>query len=472
MNEEKKAVPPQTTPPQPVSQQTVMQDAIQQMLPDNLKTEIAVEKSKEVQIPSTPVSPAISSIPSTALKLDPNLAQKPIRTYESDLAEALKRKQGSTASMSIAESERKEQMSRNAEMVKKMSERGTNPPQVERAPLPPLVPTSPSHATAMPAGPITIAPNVPKSEVGAEIADALRIAHPEMEKARQAALLKQAAQVQAVVNVPSPTPLVSAINVPTNVTFVSPRPSLVKPALLTIASLILISGGIFAGYFLFARFESTKEIPIVTPITIQSIIPHDGQKAIAVDGQTGEQILTTIYAEIGRATVAPGKNWELLLNEGVTSLSASQFIDKLETNMPAVIKRSLIDRFMLGIYGEKEGQKTTFVALSTDFFQNAFAGMLMWEEDALADDLALLLNFKNKARRDDFSTTTASEYFNIRGTYSDRIIKNRDVREFRSPDGQLLFLYSFINKETLLLTTTESAFIALVERIEKDAYVR
>jgi hypothetical protein len=83
------------------------------------------------------------------------------------------------------------------------------------------------------------------------------------------------------------------------------------------------------------------------------------------------------------------------------------------------------------------------------------------------------LNFKDRAKRDDLiSTSTIASYFTIKGTFSDKVIKNRDVREFKNTKGELLFLYSFINKETLLLTTSESSFIALVDRIEKDAYVR
>ena len=91
----------------------------------------------------------------------------------------------------------------------------------------------------------------------------------------------------------------------------------------------------------------------------------------------------------------------------------------------------------------------------------------------MPDDLAVLLNFKDRARanENDGSSPLAS-YFTIRGKFIDKQIKNRDVREFVSNNNEILFLYSFIDKDTIVLTTTEKSLEAILERLNKQTYVR
>ncbi len=457
MNDEKKVAQPQST----------MQNAVQQMLPSDLKKQFVLQKNSGTlgQEPAPQTPPSTPSAP----PLDPNLIQKPMRTFESDLAEALRKKQGSASAISIAETTK-----RLAEMQPAVEPTSTPQPTVQR---PRPTATAPTQSTAIPGVSISLPPTVASDPngVSAEIAAALKATRPTpvAEPQPQPELPPEPAPVA-----PQKIPLDSPINVPTNVAFEEePRKSFVKPILFTFGSLVLISAGVFAGYYYYGQINRRAIVPVVTaPISLPSVIPYDAQYPLPITTEAGNTLITKIYSEVNKRSVGKGNNFEitLLQTSGTTQqrMSGSIFISKLETRMPSVISRSLTDRFMLGIYGEDSGQKTTFLALTTDFFQNAFAGMLLWEDAGLADDLALLLNYKDRAKRDDLSTSTPAAYFGIKGTYSDRVLRNRDVREFRNSYGELLFLYSFINKETLVITTSESAFIGIVDRIEKDSYVR
>jgi hypothetical protein len=62
--------------------------------------------------------------------------------------------------------------------------------------------------------------------------------------------------------------------------------------------------------------------------------------------------------------------------------------------------------------------------------------------------------------------------FTLRGQFQDRIIKNKDVREFVTANGTLLFLYSFIDTTHLVVSGSESALGEIVGRLEKQAFVR
>jgi hypothetical protein len=449
MNEENKATPGSPTPAP--AQANPMQKEIEKFLPQNLE-----KKTTQNQNGDAVTIPQVE-------KLDPNLVQKPIRTYESDLAEALAKKQGGSTAISLAENKKKFEEQRKAEGV----------PVPQPRPLSPGArPINPTQATAIPGATIDLQPEMPKSQV--QFTPPTQVIRPKITPVPPL----NVPTPPRVVPVQKPAPLVSPVQVPQQqVMPEAPRRSFLKPFLLTIISVVFIGAGIFEGYLLYTKMQANKA-PVVLnePIVIPSVLPKDKQISLTIGSEKGNNLVTKIYGELTKQSAPTGKIIELRLFEQDAAttkyVAASSFIDKLNTHMPDVITRSLTDRWMLGLFGEETGQQTTFLALTTDFFQNAFAGMLAWEERSMADDLALLLNFKDRAKKDEIASSTVSSYFGINGRFSDKTIRNRDVREFRSLSGDLLFLYSFINKETLLITTTESSFIALVDRIEKDAYVR
>jgi hypothetical protein len=63
-------------------------------------------------------------------------------------------------------------------------------------------------------------------------------------------------------------------------------------------------------------------------------------------------------------------------------------------------------------------------------------------------------------------------YVTVRGRFEDRIIKNKDVREFRTDAGSVLFLYSFIDNSHLVVTSDETTLTEILDRLEKQAFIR
>jgi hypothetical protein len=251
--------------------------------------------------------------------------------------------------------------------------------------------------------------------------------------------------------------------------YAKPKGYYVKRIALSLFSVTLIGGGIVGGYYLY--LQSPLAAPKVVPQTIipRNIILSDKQISLDTDNIPNEQLISQIYSEFNKNPLATGKILELTLQEnvgGVTkNMTGSSFIEKADLNMPNLLVRTITDKWMLGSYSEENNQATPIIALNTDFFQNSFAGMLSWER-TMPEDFSLLLNYRSKVQFGGLDDAT------IQGQFVDRQIRNRDVREFINGRGELLFLYSFIDKETMIITTTESAFIAILDRIEKQTYVR
>lgn len=248
-----------------------------------------------------------------------------------------------------------------------------------------------------------------------------------------------------------------------------------KKLLLLLISVIFVGAGLAGAYYLYLKSPLVPD-PIAKPvIKIPSLIPPDMQKVIGVNSLKKDQFVQFLSTEFAKYNTGPEKVLELIpaMTNGSTTvrLTGSQFISALEFDMPDILKRSLTDRWMLGTYSQEEGS-APFIVFTTDFFQNAFAGMLKWES-SMPEDLAGLLGYREKARDNDtLSTTSISSFFNIRGTFEDRAIRNRDVREFISQKGEILFLYTFIDENTIVISTSEATIGALLDRIEKQTYIR
>ena len=248
-----------------------------------------------------------------------------------------------------------------------------------------------------------------------------------------------------------------------------------KKLLLIVISLIFIGAGVAGAYYLYLQSPLVPDEAVRPTMKIPSVVTPDTQKVISIGSPNREQLESLIASELTKYEVAPETILELIpakTNASTTlRMTGSQFISTLAFEMPDILERSLNDRWMLGVH-DANGQDFPFMIFTTDFFQNAFAGMLKWEA-SMAEELADLFKYREKARMDEsLSTTSISSFFNIRGTFEDKIIRNRDVREFISQKGELLFLYSFIDENTIVIGTSESTISALLDRIEKQTYVR
>lgn len=346
--------------------------------------------------------------------------QKPIRTYESDMAELMALRNTSSSTIAIAEQQRK--IAQEA-MAKKSVPTTKTPLMKEANPQPPK------------AVPI---PNI--------VSNVNTVRVPET---------------------PEVTEIVKEKKVSGNFG---------RKLFMFLLSLIFIACGLGGGYYLYTK-SPLASIPSVIPQTkkIPSIITPDSQKILAVGNLKNELLAQKIQSQIANSKTDEQKITEFILTNiqgsSTSRINALEIIDSLGYSSPDMFNRSLVETWMLGVYGE-ENTETRFIILKTNFFQNAFAGILRWEA-AMPEELATILNYRGKIKEQNaMSSSTAASYFSVKGRFEDRIILNRDVREFITDNKTTLLLYSFVDKDTIVITTSERALRGLIERLEKQTYVR
>jgi hypothetical protein len=254
-------------------------------------------------------------------------------------------------------------------------------------------------------------------------------------------------------------------------------------------SIALIVCGAYSAYYFYQ--QSPLANPATRPISQQnfvaSLVVPDTQKVIDVTGLKSSAALKKIAEAISSAKLEDGQMIEFVLSTQKIDENGKSFSQKilgkdlvsiLGVTPPDILGRSITAPWMLGAYQDGMSRKP-FIIFTTDFFQNAYIGMIRWEKE-IADDMSVLFKYPEAPIIDTAITATTStstpvsiaQFFTIKGVWSDTIIKNKDVRVFRNEAGQTLLMYSFIDKNNIVITTGENVIRNIVERIDKRTYVR
>lgn len=294
-------------------------------------------------------------------------------------------------------------------------------------------------------------------------------------------------------------------------------------------SLIFIGVGLVGAYYFYSHSPLAPQTSVIPTDqeSVASLVPSDNIAVILVDGLNRNQIISKVRDEIAGSQPADtikeivlAKTRQTSSGQQMVRTSGQEMLATMDVGAPDIISRTITNDWMLGVYAGQSGQKYAFVIATTNYFQNAFAGMLAWEY-VMADDLRQFLEpnsvmgianiVPEKVTEDQIlqdvdvvlpktSTTTTgtttddivasttianttatttnivqeliAPYFTLSGRFYDAIVDNKDVREFRTDDNKVLFLYSFIDNQKIVVTSSGRVLSEIISRLEKQALVR
>lgn len=131
-------------------------------------------------------------------------------------------------------------------------------------------------------------------------------------------------------------------------------------------------------------------------------------------------------------------------------------LNLLTPHIPQSLTRSLDTQYMIGVYTFDTSEP--FIILTTADFALSYSGMLKWEE-SMAQDLGEIFSI---------STNNASNT----PVFTDEAINNKDLRVLTDGSKKTVLLYSFLDKNTILITANESIFTALLNKFVTSKMVR
>lgn len=233
-------------------------------------------------------------------------------------------------------------------------------------------------------------------------------------------------------------------------------------------SVVLIALGSGIGVYVYRNFST---IGTVSPApTVPTLVPVGGQvEVFHTPGSLLAETLSTAVSGIGLDSDSFVQLYTTRnIGDARALLSAQEFVELLAPLAPGRFSRSLKETYTFGVHSKDKRQM--FLVFRTTFFENAFAGMLEWEP-SIQNDLSLLFGSlsgtSDVAAQSGTSTPPASA-----PQFTDRIIQNKDARVLLDQNDNVSIIYSFVDRDTLIIATSIETFIEVFGRMTSGRVVR
>ena len=254
----------------------------------------------------------------------------------------------------------------------------------------------------------------------------------------------------------------------------NPKGSFAKKVGIIILSTVLVVLGAGSVFYFYGK----SNVDIITPDSkIASIIFADEDFEFNITDLSKRQILNELTSIKDRTRLSIGRIQNIFFTESFIDeegfeksslVSTSNFLDAIKVNVPTSFSRSLRQEFMVGVHVFDGNQP--FIILRTSFYENAFVGMLEWEVN-IQDNLSPLFDSGKRVSALPTGNATSTSGFKSQ-VFSDSIIKNKDARVLKNEKGEVSIIYSFIDKQTIIITTNENTFSEVFTRLTSSRTLR
>lgn len=236
---------------------------------------------------------------------------------------------------------------------------------------------------------------------------------------------------------------------------------------LTVSGILVLAGAIIFLAFVLLKPEGPPEM---TYVKGQPIIIIDQEKIIDLAALPDDKALEKISTTVRSGTVGVGAilSFKIVRTspEEIKEIDTEEFFKLVAKFAPNKLVRSLEDKYALGLLGFDGSQP--FLIFKTDSFENAYSGMLEWEH-------SVPVELKPVFERGDGWATTTPAYgpgSTSRSYFAHAVISNMDARTLPSTNGKTILIYSFPDKNTLLITTNEKTFSTLITKLRNAKLIR
>lgn len=236
-----------------------------------------------------------------------------------------------------------------------------------------------------------------------------------------------------------------------------------------IISLVLIFGGALTFFIpqLLIQMQSSPAVAPVATVSSQPIMTADLEEKLNIKDINLSRVSTTLKERVDQSATQLGQIKNIYLTEGTGTdeklITSNKFLQLIGTNIPPEIQRTLKDPYMFGLYNYNGNQR--FLILKVGSYDTTFAGMLQWETN-LWQDFKELFNLPT----DSTASTSSSLAIEVK-KFQDATFNNKDCRVVRDLAGNIVFLYSIIDQNTIVITTSTDTLKEIINRTNKARIV-
>lgn len=246
--------------------------------------------------------------------------------------------------------------------------------------------------------------------------------------------------------------------------------------LLSIILVLLGAGTIFGLY----TIQKNNPPTVIKSPEDESMLGYTTKGNFDAGGADREIFSAFINNEKSTVTQDPkGIHYLSLVKEiaGIrTPFATSDLFELLKTKAPNSLIRAFNDDFMLGLYNDQGNE--VFLIISLESFERAYSGMLEWEK-TMNEDIGVLFSKRSLSLIERDATTLATTSTRVTNfdltpglLFDDETIRNRDARILRNSRGETIFLYSFLDEKTLIITSSEATLSEISNKLISERLIR
>lgn len=237
--------------------------------------------------------------------------------------------------------------------------------------------------------------------------------------------------------------------------------------LMVMIGLLLVATSSGLGWYVYTKTQTVE--PVVVPNAPFVSVDETSIVSVPLPPKRTE-LMTALETAREGVRLAVGLIERVVINVSTTSaemieLGAPSLISALAPNAPAEFLRTLEPTYLLGVHSFDSNQ--AFLVLGVDSYETAYAAMLRFEY-TLAEDLSPLFTRTPSPHigAGAASTTAAATSTGpvIRTNFADKIVENHDARVLQNSQGDILLLWTFLDRNTLVITTNEYTLREIISR--------
>ena len=244
---------------------------------------------------------------------------------------------------------------------------------------------------------------------------------------------------------------------------------------LLVGSIFFIVVGVAGAWYGYREYLSRTAPPVLV-IPENRFISPTGEVTLPISSLNREGFAVSFNELVSKTK--PEELTHVVLKKDALeispSISTAEFFSLLESQAPGSLVRSFGPLFMVGSVGE-----SPFLIIKLASFENAFAGMLLWET-TMAEDLTPIFGNANVVKA--IAPTSV---------FRDVIVRNKDVRVLETVVESTVvtgtgtstatttgtstvpvLLYSFFDNSMLIITDRIEALQTLIDRLTRERLSR
>lgn len=227
---------------------------------------------------------------------------------------------------------------------------------------------------------------------------------------------------------------------------------------------IILIGLVFLGANFVTKLIKDRSIKKVVVEKNETFFAVESQTILSADSLVGKESSAQVILATFKEKSKPGEMNVLFFKKGSDLenkslfLSTQEFISRIGFSMPGPLVRSLSDKMTLGEYTlTGENNPYLFLVFNTNDYDQAFRGMLDWENGLFGDMFPFL----------DIKITNENKYL-LDKKWEDLLIDNNDARILRDANNEPVLYYMFLDRNIFLISPNLDTIKEISKRLRVE----